>query len=177
MVSAFRAAASRSSSSPAIRPSSATCSVVSRAKSSAISCIPMLTCTCGMPARSAAASDPSSADSRSTTSGRHASIVAVRPGSAARASMRAKTSCRTTRFDSSNDMVGSRAMTGPISSGGASAKGSCAKPARSSAAAYDAGAATRTSCPAAAKAWANGRSGPQWPSFAVVANSTRIRQR
>ena len=64
-------------------------------------------------------------------------------------------------------------MTGPISSGGASANGSCCIPTRASASPYDAGAATRTSCPAAAHARANGNSGPKWPSLAVVANSTR----
>ncbi len=139
--------------------------------------MPMQTCTCGTPARSAAASDASSADSRSTTSGRQRSTVSVTAGSPAWASIRANTSRMTVLSASSNGRPGRLAITGPISSGGASPKGSCAKPARRTASAYDSGAATRTSCPAAAQARAKGSSGPKWPSLAVVANSTRMRQR
>ena len=66
--------------------------------------------------------------------------------------MRAKTSRATVALASSNDIVGSRPITGPISSGGASANGRWVKPARRTAAAYDAGAATATSWPASAHA-------------------------
>ena len=139
--------------------------------------MPMQTCTCGTPARSAAASEASSADSRTTTSGRQRSTVSRTAGSPAWASMRPNTSRITVSSAASNDRVGRLAITGPMSSGGASAKGSCAKPARSRAAAYDAGAATRTSWPAARQARAKGASGPKWPSLAVVATSTRMGQR
>jgi hypothetical protein len=64
-------------------------------------------------------------------------------------------------------------MIGPISSAGRSAIGMCVKPDDASRSAYDAGAATATSCPAAAHARKKVSSGPAWPSFAVVA--ARIR--
>ncbi len=91
--------------------------------------------------------------------------------------MRAKTSRATVALASSNDIVGSRPITGPISSGGASANGRWVKPARRTAAAYDAGAATATSWPASAHARTNGTSGPKWPSFAVDEASTRMASR
>ena len=132
--------------------------------------MPMQTCTWGTPARSAAARDASSADSRRPI-GRHArrrDEPGTRPGRRSAPN----TSRRTRSSASSNVRVGRLAMTGPMSSGGASANGSWATPRR------DRGGERRGSghpdlVAGSAKPAANGSSGPKWPSLAVVAHSTR----
>ena len=75
--------------------------------------MPMATSTWGTPARSAAASDPNSHGSRSTTSGRHLSTTSFTRGNAARASSRPKMSRITVRLASSIDSDGSRPKTAP----------------------------------------------------------------
>src|SRR5450631_3370068 len=61
----------------------------------------------------------------------------------------------------------------PSSAGSTSLRGTWVKPACLTVSANDAGAATRTSCPAAEQAETKGASGPKCPAPAVVAASTR----
>src|SRR5438105_1719115 len=101
-------------------------------------------------------------------------MIRVTPGSAAWASRRRNTSAITVRLASSNDSSGNLPKICPSNAGGTSSNGACKKPARVTASANDAGAATSTSWPASTQARAKGTSGPKCPAPAVVENKTRI---
>lgn len=72
-------------------------------------------------------------------------MTAAIAGSAACASIRANTSRITVASASANDIDGKLPITGPMRSGGASANGSCTKPASWTRLLNDSGAATTTS--------------------------------
>src|SRR4051794_38363048 len=95
------------------------------------------------------------------------------PGSAAPPLIRAKTSWTTMAFASWLDSPGRLAKTAPCAARSPSANARCPNPARSTAAANDAGAVTTTSWPASRRARAKGVIGPKWPAPAVVATRTR----
>ena len=121
----------------------------------------MLTETTGRP-RCAPASPPAnSLTSDMTTSGRQSAQSSSTPGSAARASMPAKTSVSAREFASSMGNPWMEAKIALRRSSGASPNGRTSKPAAATCVAMESRVAMRTSPPASRTAPANGIRGPR----------------